>query len=94
MTDGANRSGDSEDRRSSAGLVRVLGAPLALAVLSAVGLVSALLGDGVWDLLSWFALALPVAVTVRYLVREIGVRVRATRSSVPERSPHLRDGRC
>jgi hypothetical protein len=38
------------------------GAPIALGVISAVGLVAALLGDGVWDAVSWAALGLPVAV--------------------------------
>lgn len=38
--------------------------PLAIAVISAAGMASALLGDGIWDVLSWFALALPVAVCV------------------------------
>jgi hypothetical protein len=43
---------------------RVWFAPLAIAVISAAGMTSALLGDGIWDLLSWFALGLPVAVCV------------------------------
>jgi hypothetical protein len=34
--------------------------PLVIAVLSTVGLLSALLGDGIWDGLSWVALAIPV----------------------------------
>jgi len=33
--------------------------PLLIAVVSSVGLVSALLGDGVWDALSWAALGIP-----------------------------------
>ena len=33
-----------------------------LAVVSAVGLVAALVGDGVFDLLSWVALGIPVVV--------------------------------
>ena len=36
--------------------------PLLIGVASLVGLVSALLGDGVWDLLSWLTLALPVLI--------------------------------
>lgn len=36
--------------------------PTAIGVASAIGLVSALVGDGVWDLLSWIALGVPVAV--------------------------------
>ncbi|RYX93853.1 MAG: hypothetical protein EOO28_16930 [Comamonadaceae bacterium] len=37
------------------------GWPIAVAVISAVGLMSALLGDGGWDWVSWAALGLPVA---------------------------------
>jgi hypothetical protein len=40
-----------------------------LAVVSAVGLLSALLGDGIWDIVSWVALATPVIVIVWYLAR-------------------------
>jgi len=36
--------------------------PIALAIVTAVGLLSALLGDAIWDALSWFALGAPVAV--------------------------------
>jgi hypothetical protein len=57
-------------RAPAASLVRVLSAPLALAVLSAVGLVSALLGDGFWDVLSWCALTLPIAAAAWYLLRK------------------------
>jgi len=40
--------------------------PIVLAALSALGLVSALLGDGVWDVLSWITLWIPVAVIARH----------------------------
>ncbi|PWU31774.1 hypothetical protein DK254_04740 [Pseudomonas sp. RW407] len=43
--------------------------PLALAVLSLVGLVSALVGDGPWDALSWFALGIPLLVILAALAR-------------------------
>jgi hypothetical protein len=69
MTGGSSRPDDSIGRAPRAGLARVLGLPLALAALSAAGLVSALLGEGVWDLLSWLALALPVAAAIWYLLR-------------------------
>jgi len=36
--------------------------PLIIAIASVVGLVSALLGDGPWDALSWVLLAIPIAV--------------------------------
>ena len=88
MNAGSSRPGDPGDRASGASLARVLRLPLALAALSAVGLVSALLGDGLWDALSWLALGLPVAVTIGYLVRDVDFRPRAPRSSPPDRSTH------
>ena len=36
--------------------------PIVLGVLSAVGLIAALLGDEAWDIVSWFALGVPCAV--------------------------------
>jgi hypothetical protein len=41
--------------------------PALLAIVSADGLISALLGDGPWDVLSWGALGAPIAVAL-YLV--------------------------
>ena len=56
-------------------LLRLWGAPVLLAVLSIVGLLSALLGDGRWNLLSAIALGTPVAVGAWFgLRRKIGVR--------------------
>lgn len=51
-------------RRST---IEIWGAPIVIGVLSLVGLVSALLGDGIWDALSWLGLAIPVAVSARSL---------------------------
>lgn len=42
------------------------GAPVLLGILTAVGLLAALLGDGVWDALSALALGVPVAATIWY----------------------------
>lgn len=39
-------------------LIHVFGIPLILAIISLVGLVSALLEDGIWDALSWVTLGL------------------------------------
>jgi hypothetical protein len=36
--------------------------PLLLGALTAIGLASALFGDGGWDTLSWMTLAIPLAV--------------------------------
>jgi hypothetical protein len=43
---------------------QVFGVPTLLALVSAVGLLSALLGDDLWDALSWLMLGAPVAVVV------------------------------
>ncbi|WP_022721073.1 hypothetical protein [Rhodopseudomonas sp. B29] len=42
--------------------------PLLIAILSMVGLLSALLGDGIWDGLSWATLAVPVLLYVAFYV--------------------------
>lgn len=44
-------------------------APAILALLSLVGLLSALFADGIGDVVSWIALATPVAVSLRYMTR-------------------------
>lgn len=48
---------------------RVFGIPVVLMLVSAVGLVAALIGDGAWDALSWLGLGAPVAVIAWYLCR-------------------------
>lgn len=48
---------------------RVWRAPLAVGLLSVVGLLAALFADGLGDLVSWIALAAPVAVAIRCLAR-------------------------
>jgi hypothetical protein len=46
--------------------LQVFAWPIALAAITCVGLVAALLGgDGVWRWLSWVALAIPIAAVVR-----------------------------
>ena len=40
-------------------LTQIFCVPLLVAVLSGVGLVSALVGDGWWDAMSWAALGIP-----------------------------------
>jgi hypothetical protein len=47
----------------------IFGAPIALALLGCAGLLSALIGDGIFDALSWLALAAPIAVIGWYLAR-------------------------
>jgi hypothetical protein len=51
-------------------LVRVFGIPALLALATLFGLLSALLGQGgVWHVLAWIALCIPLAVLARHLVR-------------------------
>lgn len=44
--------------------------PAALAMLSAVGLAAAILGDGIWDWLCWATLSVPLAVCAVKLWRQ------------------------
>ena len=48
---------------------QIWGMPVMLGILSVIGLVSGLLGDGGWDVLSWVALSLPIVVIVWYIRR-------------------------
>ncbi len=40
--------------------------PLLIGIVTGVGLISALLGDGLWDVLSWLTLAVPVALAAMH----------------------------
>ena len=51
-----------ESQSTSRSLRRIWEVPLLLAVLSVAGLVSALVGDDLWDALSWVTLAVPLVV--------------------------------
>jgi len=58
--------------------------PLALALVSAVGLVAGLVGDGAWDTLSWLGLGLPVGVCLWFgLLRRGPPRAAAVADSTP-----------
>jgi hypothetical protein len=48
---------------------KVFAIPTFIAVLSAAGLFAALLGDGVWDSLSWLGLGIPAALALRGLLQ-------------------------
>lgn len=52
----------ARERRERQSLWHIFRWPVLLGFSSAIGLVSALVGDGVWDALSWATLAAPVAV--------------------------------
>lgn len=48
---------------------RVWGAPIVIGVVTTVGLIAALLGSGLWNVLSWLCLAVPLWAGLRYWVR-------------------------
>ena len=50
-------------------LTEIFAAPLVIAIVSTVGLISALVGDGWWDAVSWVALGLPVLLYLLFLWR-------------------------
>ena len=50
-------------------LWKVFGTPTVIALLSAAGLFAALLGDGVWDALSWLGLGVPAFYALRGLLQ-------------------------
>jgi len=46
---------------------KLWGIPIIIGICSAIGLVSALTGDGFFDLISWLSLGLPIALTIWYI---------------------------
>ncbi|SEE98108.1 MULTISPECIES: hypothetical protein [Pseudomonas] len=48
---------------------KVFATPVVIALLSAAGLFAALLGDGVWDALSWLGLGVPAILALRGLLQ-------------------------
>jgi hypothetical protein len=56
-------------RASRQTLSRIFGWPLVIGVLSTVGLIAALVGDGIWDGVSWLALLLPILLYAMFLLR-------------------------
>ncbi len=55
--------------RGPRSLKRIFAAPFVLGVLSTVGLIGALVGDNLWDVLGWIGLGVPLAVTLWCLAR-------------------------
>jgi uncharacterized protein involved in cysteine biosynthesis len=47
---------------------KTFGKPTIIAVLMAIGLFAALLGDGAWDVLSWIAMGIPAWLSVKGLM--------------------------
>ncbi|WP_407178759.1 hypothetical protein [Bradyrhizobium sp. STM 3562] len=50
-------------------IARIFRFPLIIALIAVFGLVSALLGDGVWDAASWIALTIPLLIMTFFLLR-------------------------
>jgi amino acid transporter len=69
----------AHEARSQRTLRRIFAAPLILAAITGVGLVAALTGDGIWDMLSWIALGIPLATLIVFVSRP-------SRRSRPERN--------
>ena len=53
---------------------RVWLAPIVIAVISAAGLLSALTGDDIWDVLSWVTLGIPLVVIAYFLNKHLNVK--------------------
>ncbi|MGH8608339.1 MAG: hypothetical protein ACREX9_13265 [Gammaproteobacteria bacterium] len=49
--------------------IRIWAAPITLGLVTTVGLIAALLADGIGDAVSWAALAIPVAVCCCYALK-------------------------
>lgn len=54
----------------NASFKRMWGWPILIGVITGVGLISALLGDDIWDVLSACALTVPVVVSLWYSFRK------------------------
>ena len=48
--------------------VRIWPVPIALGVLTCVGLVAALVADGIWDVVSWIGLGLPIVAVLWFVL--------------------------
>ncbi|WP_439470538.1 hypothetical protein [Brevundimonas sp.] len=55
-------------KTSPYGLKVIFAVPAVVAILSLIGLVGALLGDGIWDWIGWLGLGACIAVTVWALI--------------------------
>jgi hypothetical protein len=60
------------ERRRIRSLGEIFAMPVLLGVLSAIGLVVALLGDEIWDAVGWVGLGIPLLIAVWYLLRPVG----------------------
>lgn len=56
-------------RAARQSLMQIFAMPVVIGVLSSIGLVSALVGDDIWDGVSWLTLGLPIALFAYFLLR-------------------------
>lgn len=66
--------------------IRVWSAPLYLSVVSTIGLIAALLSEGLGDYIAWLALGIPVAVVLWYVPPRRAQKQENNDSTVPEHS--------
>ena len=59
----------SDRVRSHRTLRQIFAMPILIGILSTVGLLAALVGDGWWDGLSWASLSLPVLLYLFFIIR-------------------------
>ena len=57
----------ARSQRARRNFWQVFGAPIVLGVVSIVGLIAALIGNGFYDAVSWITLSIPVIVIAKYL---------------------------
>ncbi len=62
-------------------------APIIMGVSSLIGLIVALLGDGVWDIVGWVGLGVPMLVMLWYVVRSRSSSP-ARRAEIPHRAAY------
>jgi len=59
----------SDRLRNHRTLRQIFAMPILIGILSTVGLLAALVGDGWWDGLSWASLSLPVLLYLFFIIR-------------------------
>ena len=69
--------------RVAAAFRKVYRVPLLLSIITLAGLFSALLGDGIWDVLSWLLLSVPILVLGFFL---FGLRLKTLVSTEIDQS--------
>lgn len=50
--------------------LKLWGMPILLSLLSVFGLVAALNGDGIWDLLGWLSLSVPLFLIIKHYYKD------------------------